>query len=427
MAEPLTITAAVQGEGQGQLSVEPPAIGYAAGERLRASTLSVTAVDDAREEDETAYTIALSIQGHAEFARDEIAVTVPANDPLVANLRDIDDAPDEVNENSPANTAVGITIRADNATTYTLSDDADGRFAISSTGLVTVAAGNPLDFEDAAAHSITVEAGNEASSQSASLTVSVINVNEITLIDAKDDNNLVRASTGSVVLGMTLEAAHADGARIIAWELRQVVGVFELTQAMDSSTQNLRIKADAENLDSRTNATTELSVIARTMHDAATITLTITFTEQEPVLVGKLRDIDNAPDEVAENSTKGATVGITIQAANATTYTLSDNAGDRFVIDGDSGAITVARDDSLDFEAAAAHTITVEARSINDRRRMPFAIQVIDVNEFELTQVTDSDPADNALPENALASSHTGITLSATDGDGSAVVAYALA
>ena len=425
MAEPLAITASIQGEGQGQLSVAPTAIRYAAGEQLRVSTLRVTAIDDAQEEDGASYTIALSAQGHAEFARDEITATVPANDSPVANLKDIDDSPDEANENSAANTPVGVTIRADNATTYALTDDAGGRFAISSTGLVTVADGKLLDFEGAATHSITVEAGNEINSQSASLTVSVINVNEITLRDREDENNLVRASTGSVVRGMTLDAAHADGARIVAWELRQVIGVFELTQAADSSTQNLRIKTDAENLSSLINMTTELSVIARTMHDAATTTFTIAFTERDPVLVGELRDTDGAPDEVAENSAANTAVGITVQAANATTYALTDNADGRFAINS-SGIVTVADGGPLDFEDAAAHTITVEARSINDSRSMPFAIAVIDVNEFGLTPVTDTDTISNALPEDAAASSYTGITLSAADEDGGAIVTYAL-
>ena len=56
-----------------------------------------------------------------------------------------------------------------------------------------------------------------------------------------------------------------------------------------------------------------------------------------------------------------------------------------------------------------------------------FTVNVIDVNEFELTAVADSDDADNTLPEDALASSYTGITLSAADEDGSAMVTYALA
>ena len=43
-------------------------------------------------------------------------------------------------ENSPAGAEVGIRLRpcADNAS-YTLTDDADGRFAISNNGFVTVA------------------------------------------------------------------------------------------------------------------------------------------------------------------------------------------------------------------------------------------------------------------------------------------------
>ena len=344
---------------------------------------------------------------------------------LVGEIMDIDGAPDEVAENAPANTTVGITVQAANATAYALTDNADGRFAINSSGIVTVADGGPLDFEDAATHSITVEARNEVNSQSASLTVSVINVNEIALRDREDENNLVRASTGSVVIGMTLEAAHADGARIVAWGLRQVVGVFELTQAADSSTQNIRIKTDAENLSSHKNATTELSVIARTEHDVATITFIIVFTEQAPVLVGEIMDIDGAPDEVAENAPANTTVGITVQAAYATAYALTDNADGRFAINS-SGIVTVADGGPLDFEDAATHSITVEARSINDSRSMPFIIAVTDVNEFELTSVADADTIDNALPENAAASSYTGITLSAADEDGSAMVTYAL-
>ena len=47
---------------------------------------------------------------------------------------------------------------ADNATAYALTADAGGRFTVSSTGLITVADGSLLNYEDAAAHSITVEA-----------------------------------------------------------------------------------------------------------------------------------------------------------------------------------------------------------------------------------------------------------------------------
>ena len=58
---------------------------------------------------------------------------------------------------------------------------------------------------------------------------------------------------------------------------------------------------------------------------------------------------------------------------------------------------------------------------------MSFTVNVIDVNEFDLTPVTDADTAaDNELSEGAAEDSYTGITLSATDGDGSAIVTYTL-
>ena len=423
MAEPLTITATAQGEGQGQLSAEPPAVGYAAGEQLRASTLSVTAIDDTREEDETSYTIALIVRGHAEFARNEITVTVPANDPPVANLRDIDDAPDEVAENSGSNTPVGITIRADNATTYTLSDDAGGRFAINGDGLVTVADGGKLNFEDAATHSITVEVSNEVNSQSTRLTISVANVNEITLRDRDARNNVVVASTGAAVRGMTLEAVHDDGATAIVWELRQESDVFELTQSAGSSTQGLRIKDDAESLSSHIGATTELSVIARAEYDAATMTSTIRFTEQEIELVG-IMDIDSADNEVAENSPANTPVGITIKVDNATTYTLSDDAEGRFAISAETtGLVTVADGANLNFEDAASHSIIAQASNASDTLNVRFTIDVINVDEITLE---DTDNADNTVLASANAVVE-GLELRATHADDAPIMSWEIA
>ena len=362
-------------------------------------------------------------------------ITVPANDQRVADPSDINPTAGAngedgaVAENSPAGEAVGITIRADNATSYTLTDSADRRFTISATGLVTVADGAKLNFEDSISHSVTARAGNRfAETVSITLAIEIINVDEITLRDTDGRNNTVAASASTVVRGMTLEATHRDGIPITAWELRQSVGLFEFTQdPVDSSTQGLRIKADAGDLSSRIGDTTRLTVIARTEHDMATLALTITFTEQEPVLVGELMDIDEADNEVAENSSAGGTVGITIRAENADAYALIDSADGRFAINPETGLVTVADGSLLNFEEDTSHSINVEASSVNDSRSMRFAIIVTDVNEFPVGPVTDTDlDTPNELPENALAGSYTGITLSATDKDASAVVTYRL-
>ena len=48
---------------------------------------------------------------------------------------------------------------------------------------------------------------------------------------------------------------------------------------------------------------------------------------------------------------------------NTVTYSLVDDAGGRFAINGSSGVVTVADGSLLDREAAASHDITVRATS----------------------------------------------------------------
>ena len=362
------------------------------------------------------------------MATETFTIGLTEREPVLAGeLGDSDDTDNEVAENSPIGAPVGITAYAGAATAvYTLSDDADGRFAISATGLVTVADGGKLNFEDAATHGIIIRADNINGRSSAQFIIRVINTDEIALRDRDRRNNLARASAGAVVLGITLEAVHDDGAPITAWGLRQDAGLFELAQPDSGSSQGLRIASDAQSLSALINTTVSLSVIARTDHDVATEAFTIGFTEQEPLLVGELMDIDDAADEVAENSPANTPVGITIRADNAAAYTLSDNATGRFAISS-TGLVTVADGGRLNFEEAVSHTITVEASSINDSLAMPFIVNVMDVNEFAVGPLADSDrDTDNELPENASAGSYAGITLSATDEDGSAIVAYML-
>ena len=67
-----------------------------------------------------------------------------------------------VAENAPAGTVVGTASATDpdsgETFTYELTGDADGRFEIDpNTGVVTVADGADLDFEDATSHTVTVK------------------------------------------------------------------------------------------------------------------------------------------------------------------------------------------------------------------------------------------------------------------------------
>lgn len=76
-----------------------------------------------------------------------------------ATLSDADTTADTVSEGASNGTAVGITASAGQGYTYALSNDADGRFGISSTtGVVTVADNLLIDYELATSHEIEVEA-----------------------------------------------------------------------------------------------------------------------------------------------------------------------------------------------------------------------------------------------------------------------------
>jgi hypothetical protein len=103
---------------------------------------------------------------------------------ITSSISDLDSASDSVNENAAIGTSVGIRANAydldgtTNTVTYSLDDDAGGRFAIDSvSGVVTTAA--MLDFEAQSSWGITVQALSEdGSTATSNFTVAVLNVFE---------------------------------------------------------------------------------------------------------------------------------------------------------------------------------------------------------------------------------------------------------
>ena len=116
--------------------------------------------------------------------------------------------------------------------------------------------------------------------------------------------------------------------------------------------------------------------------------------------VGPVTDVDGTTNEVAENAVVGTTVGITASAGdadattNGITYSLQDNDGGRFAIDGSTGIVTVAG--PIDREAdGTTRNITVRATSADGSfTDQIFAININDVDEFDVGTVTDADGDD---------------------------------
>lgn len=111
--------------------------------------------------------------------------------------------------------------------------------------------------------------------------------------------------------------------------------------------------------------------------------------EPPPSPLGPITDTDVSVNEVAENASIGAPVGITafaedLDASDIVTYSLTASAGGLFAIDANSGVIAVAA--ALDAETETSHVVTVEAASSDgSMSSKDFTIDVIDVGSQTVT------------------------------------------
>ena len=147
-------------------------------------------------------------------------------DNAVSAITDANTTQNLVSENATNGTEVGITALATDAdttdtVTYTLSDDADGRFSIDpTTGVVTVADDTKLDYEDATSHDITVVAtSTDGSTSEATMTINVGDVNEAPtataeVVNVNEDCSISGQISASDVDGDNLTFSVASGSTL---------------------------------------------------------------------------------------------------------------------------------------------------------------------------------------------------------------------
>ena len=129
---------------------------------------------------------------------------------------------------------------------------------------------------------------------------------------------------------------------------------------------------------------------------------------------------------IAENVSNGATVGITASAGDAdgsdtVSYTLSNDAGGRFAIDGGTGVVTLADASQLDYEAATSHGIEVTATSTDDSTStQAYTIALTDDPSDNLNVIdgnTSSDTLDGTAGNDLISGYGGSDTLNGNDGD----------
>jgi len=239
-----------------------------------------------------------------------IAVT-NVNDNPVVGPSDVDGTADTVAENASMGTLVGITAKASDADigasiSYSLADNAGGRFAIdATTGEVSVA--GPLDFESAASHDITVLAtSSDGSTNSHTFSIAVTNVNDNPVVGPTDVNGNANTVAENAVIGsavgITTQASDADIGASITYTLsdnaggkfaiNSSTGVVTVVGGLDfesASSHNITVLATSS--DSSSNSQT-FTIAVTNVNEAPSITTSTLSVEENTLVAGTVLSSD---------------------------------------------------------------------------------------------------------------------------------------
>jgi VCBS repeat-containing protein len=329
-----------------------------------------------------------------------------------------------VNENAKAGTTVGkVTAKDPDAGekfTYSLADDAGGRFTIDKSGNIKVAAGANLDFENDADHDVTVQvkdsAGNAYAEQ---FTVNVKNVNETPTDLALTGGSVNENAVAGTIVGQVVGSDPDLGDKLSYSLTNSAGGKF----AINATTGEITVAKGAK-IDFEAGATQSVTVRVK---DAAGKYYDESFKIAVENVNEKPTDLALTGNSVNENAATGTVVGqVTVKdvdKADAHTYALVNNADGRFTIDAKTGEILVADGGKLNYESAKSHSVTVR---VTDSGGLSydeaFKLGVKNVNETP----TDLTLSANTVNENSAAGTNVG-KVTTKDPDKSETFSYALA
>ncbi len=328
----------------------------------------------------------------------EFEVTTPTDTNADAN---------KVDENVAAGTVVGITAFAsdgdatNNTVSYSLTNDAGGRFAIdATTGVVTTTAVG-LDREFDNAHSIIVRATSaDGSTANRAFSIGVNDVNEFavtTPIDINTDDNVVLDNVvANTVVGITARADDADATNDnITYSLvDNAEGRFTIN-ATNGVVRTTGVALVAGNTDITVRATSEDGSTADTVF-GITVTATNAFA---PIFTS------GTTATLAENTAASQVVydaNATDADGNILTYSLSGDDSGLFSINAETGEVRFLA--SPDFETPLdaggnnIYDIIVHANDGVHNSTLSVGIAVTNIPETNDGDPNDFDELGNDLP-----------------------------
>lgn len=364
-----------------------------------------------------------SDSGHMTISLLNVAPSTPA---------DVDDVANAVNEGSVG--TVGLTVSssdpAGGTVTFSLSDDAGGRFQIDAdSGVVAVADAALLDYENITSHDITVVANDGSGAVNATaiqtFTIEVLPVNDNVPVFAAGPSqvfSIVEQSAVGTVIGSSVATDDDAPGDVITYSI--TVGDAAGGFAIDANGQITIANASALDLDFD-DGTDQVAVLTVNVNDGA-------HDETQQVFVNVSAVNDNAPvfasgatESVAEGTTAvGAIVATDSDLpAQVVTYSISGGTdqGKLRIVSGNQLEFIEAPDFENPLDADGDNAYEVELTADDGNGRTTTHAVTVFVTNVAPTAPLDADGEQNTVAEGATAGAAVGVTAASTDPLGPAV------
>lgn len=265
--------------------------------------------------------------------------------------------------------------------TFSLKNNSDNLFEISTTGDISLDSGKILDFETTTSHALSVDVSDGELTSNATITINVIDVNENVAPEFLAQTFTIAEDAQPGDTAGTLVATDADGDTLAySWDPNRNVTEFKL--------ENNIIKTSEVNnqglLNFEQNSSYTYTVIVSdgVLSTPAAITINVTDVNDAPTL-------NNTAFTVAEDIDDTFVIGnVSGQDEDGDTleYVIIDNSLDAngngiFQIDRTRGDISLVTGRELDFETKISHPITVSVTDSNLSTNTTVVITVTDVDE----------------------------------------------